>query len=211
VAVSHKRKLEFLKGNAGDRRSFFQTTLGRLVEEVTQRTERRVVPHAYFRPPGALREMAFIAACTRCGDCIDVCPPRAIVKVPASAGLAAGTPVIDPEIQPCTVCPDMPCARSCPTEALTVPEGLWSGYRMATLELVPERCIAFHKVECAVCVRACPVGEAAIASDADGRPVLKAEGCVGCGVCVRACVTSPSSLKLHLESPRRSSGTSLSG
>ncbi len=192
----------FLTGRAGNRRSFFQTTLGRLVEEVTHRTERRIVRDSYFRPPGALREVAFIAACTRCGDCIDVCPVDAIIKAPASAGLAAGTPLIDPETQPCTVCADMPCAEVCPTDALTPPEGLWSGYRMATLELVPERCIAFQGVECGVCARSCPVGETALALDDGGRPVLKEEGCVGCGVCVRACVTAPSSLKLELLSQR---------
>ncbi len=192
----------FLSGNAGDRRSFFQTTLGSLVEEVTHRTERRIVRESYFRPPGALREVAFIASCTRCGDCIEVCPADAIIKAPVGAGLAAGTPLIDPEVQPCTVCPDMPCARACPTDALTTPIDGWRGYRMATLELVPERCIAFQGVECGVCARSCPVGETALALDSGGRPVLKAEGCVGCGVCVRACVTSPSSLNLELVTQR---------
>jgi len=61
---------------------------------------------------------------------------------------------------------------------------------------VPERCIAFHEVECGVCARACPVGDRALSLDDRGRPVLKAEGCVGCGVCVRACVTTPPSLTL---------------
>lgn len=188
---------EFLTGRAGDRRNFFRSTLGRLVEEVTRRTERRLVPQRFFRPPGALDEVAFIAACTRCGDCLDVCPVKAIINAPPGAGLAAGTPVIDPAIQPCTVCPDMPCAEVCPTEALTRPEHLWEGYRLADLELVPERCIAFNDVECGVCARVCPLGEVAIGLDSQGRPVVRAEGCVGCGVCVRACVTTPSSLVLH--------------
>jgi MauM/NapG family ferredoxin protein len=188
---------DFLTGSAGDRRNFFRSTLGRLVEEVTKRTERRLVPQRFFRPPGALDEVAFIAACTRCGDCLDVCPVRAIVNAPPGAGLAAGTPVIDPAIQPCTVCPDMPCAKVCPTEALTPPESLWEGYRLADLELVPERCIAFNDIECGICARVCPLGETAIGLDDQGRPIVRAEGCVGCGVCVRACVTTPSSLVLH--------------
>lgn len=189
----------FLEGGEGDRRSFFRDTVGRLLHEVARRTERRVVPERFLRPPGAAPELAFLAACTRCGDCIDVCPVRAIVPAPANAGLAAGTPLIDAAIQPCTVCPDMPCARACPTDALMVPARLWTGYRLAALELDPERCIAFHDVQCGVCARACPVGDDALTLDAEGRPVLRAEGCVGCGVCVRACVTLPSSLELHLD------------
>src|SRR6266508_5339607 len=93
-----------------DRRTFFQDTLGRLLREVAERTEQRVAPRRWFRPPGAAPEVAFVAACTRCGDCIDVCPVHAIIKAPASAGLAAGTPYLDPAMQACVACPDMPRA-----------------------------------------------------------------------------------------------------
>lgn len=189
----------FITGGVGDRRAFFRDTVGRLVQEAARRAERRVAPKVYFRPPGALDELAFLAACTRCGDCIDVCPPGAIVNASAGAGFSVGTPIVDPVVQPCTVCSDMPCAQACPTGALQIPAAGWDGYRLATLELVPERCIAFDGVECGVCARACPLGENALRLDEAGRPVILAEGCVGCGVCVKACVTSPSSLQLHLE------------
>ena len=165
--------------------------------EVGRIVERRVVSQRYMRPPGALEEVGFLAACTRCGDCISVCPVTAIAKVPTSGGLAAGTPMIDPNLQPCIACPDIPCAAACPTEALTVPEDRWQGYHMATLTLLSERCIAFDGTECGVCVESCPVGDAALRLDEEGLPVILAEGCVGCGVCVRACVTSPSSLQLN--------------
>jgi ferredoxin-type protein NapG len=181
----------------GTRRDFFRSTIGRLGREVADRAERRVVVERYFRPPGAVDEISFLSLCTRCDRCVEVCPPHAIVKAPAAAGLAAATPIIDMARQPCTVCADMPCAAACPTGALVVPERRWEGYRLGWLELVPERCIAFHEVECGVCARACPVGDRALALDDRGRPVLKAEGCVGCGVCVRACVTTPPSLTLH--------------
>ena len=186
-------------GGGGDRRGFFRETIGRLVREVAARTERRVAPRRWFRPPGAAPEIAFLASCTRCGDCVDVCPVHAIFTAPADAGLAAGTPILEPAAQACVVCADMPCARACETGALVVPADGWDAVRMGVLELDPERCITFHGVSCGVCARACPVGERALALDAAGRPVLKPEGCVGCGVCVTACVTSPSSLTLSLQ------------
>ena len=138
-----------------------------------------------------------MAACTRCGDCIDVCPVHAILKMPANGGgLAAGTPYIDPTTRACIACEDMPCAHACETGALTaIP---WSQVHMGILELDPLRCITFQGAACGVCARACPVGDKALALDDKGRPVLKPEGCVGCGVCVTACVTTPSSLKLRL-------------
>lgn len=182
-----------------DRRAFFQETFGKLLHEVVEHAERRVAPNRWFRPPGAAPEVAFVSACTRCGDCIDVCPVHAIVKMPANGngvGLAAGTPFIDPASQACIVCEDMPCAHACGTGALTpLP---WSDVHMGVLELDPARCITFQGAECGVCARACPVGERALGLDGGGHPVLKPEGCVGCGVCVTACVTLPSSLKLRL-------------
>ncbi|MGH7529508.1 MAG: 4Fe-4S dicluster domain-containing protein [Gemmatimonadales bacterium] len=181
-----------------DRRGFLQDTLGRLLHEVAEYTEDRVAPRRWFRPPGAAPEVAFVAACTRCGDCVAACPVHAIRTTPSSAGLAAGTPYIDPALQACIVCADMPCARSCATGALTVPADGWNTVHMGILRLDPERCITFHDQACGVCARACPVGERALALDERGRPVLKPEGCVGCGVCVTACVTVPSSLKLNL-------------
>lgn len=181
-----------------DRRGFLQETVGRLLREIAERTEARVAPRRWFRPPGAAPEVAFVAACTRCGDCIDVCPVHAIIKAPANAGLAAGTPYIDPTMQACIVCEDMPCAAACETGALVVPDDLWASIHMGVLELDPQRCITFQGSACGVCARSCPVGDRALAIDDRGHPVLKPEGCVGCGVCVTACVTAPSSLKLRL-------------
>jgi MauM/NapG family ferredoxin protein len=163
-----------------------------------ERTEERLVQEKYFRPPGALPEVAFLAACTRCGACETVCPPHAIHYLPSSAGLAAGTPAIDPRSQPCVVCEDMPCVKSCPTGALTLPRDGWQGYRMGALEFHPERCVTYQGTPCRVCADACPVGEAALAIDDQGHPVVKVEGCVGCGVCVRECITSPSSFTITI-------------
>ncbi|HSB55773.1 MAG TPA: 4Fe-4S dicluster domain-containing protein [Gemmatimonadales bacterium] len=190
--------LRDLIGTGGDRRDFFRQSFGQWAEKLLEKTEERIVQQKYFRPPGALPEVAFLAACTRCGACEPVCPPHAIRPVPTSGGLAAGTPMLEPRMQPCTVCTDMPCVRACPTGALTLPRDGWAGYRMGALTFLPERCVTYQGTACRVCADVCPVGEAALIIDDAGHPVIRREGCVGCGVCVRECITSPSSFTIEL-------------
>jgi len=184
-------------GGVTGRRELFQQSIGAWLEKTMEATEQRVSIRKVQRPPGALPEVGFLAACTRCGDCLTACHPHAIIKAGTDQGLAAGTPYIDPTVQPCTVCPDMPCVRACPTGALTLPPKGWSGYRLAAVEFVPERCVTYNGTSCDVCVRACPIGERALSLDEAGHPVLKIEGCVGCGVCARACITYPPSFELR--------------
>ncbi|MFZ5623043.1 MAG: 4Fe-4S dicluster domain-containing protein [Gemmatimonadota bacterium] len=179
-----------------NRRGFLRSVFGDLAQRLVERVEEKVVVRRYTRPPGALPEAGFLAACTRCGACVTACPVHAIFTAPASAGLAAATPFLDLKLQPCIACPDMPCARACPTEALSVPPDGWKGYRLGVLELDAERCITFHGQPCGVCAEKCPIGPSALAMDEGGHPVIRQEGCVGCGVCVQGCVTVPSSFKL---------------
>jgi len=186
----------FGRFGGGTRRQLFRDAFGEWMEQTMARAERRVVVERYVRPPGALPEVAFLAACTRCSECITACPPRALVKVPASGGLAAGTPHIRAARQACTVCQDMPCAAVCPTEALTIPERGWEGYRIGVLEFMPEHCITYRGMSCTVCTGACPQGDSALALDAEGHPVLRIEGCVGCGICFNVCVSTPKSFRL---------------
>ena len=174
----------------GDRRDAFRQAFGQWVERLVDATEERMSPQRYLRPPGALPELGFLAACTRCGDCISACPVQAIVRAPTEAGLAAGTPYLNIQVQACIACPDMPCARACPTEALTVPPHGWDGYRLGTVEFVPERCVTYKGVVVPGVREGVPEGVRALEMDEDGHPVLKLEGCVGCGSCVKACITS---------------------
>ncbi len=178
-----------------DRRTVFRDSLGQWVRGLVERTEERIVQQRYTRPPGSLPEIAFLASCTRCGACSPVCPVHAILTVPPSGGLAAGTPFLEIESQPCVACADMPCVKACPTGALTLPTNGWTGYRLGLVMLVPERCVTFEGSPCRVCVDACPMGNAALGQDEAGHPVLKREGCVGCGMCVRECIASPSAFE----------------
>ena len=183
--------------DAVNRRGFLSEAFKLVVQQAGGLLADRYAPRRHFRPPGAIAEPAFLAACTRCGYCIEACPVDAIVSAAASAGLAAATPIIEPLVQPCIACEGMFCATVCPTGALVPPPGGWAGEKLGRLELDAARCIAFQGIECGVCARVCPVGATALDLDAAGRPVIGAD-CVGCGICVRACVTTPSSFTLTL-------------
>jgi ferredoxin-type protein NapG len=182
-----------IKPGDSNRREVLRSALNEWLEHLVSRTEDRVVSRRYFRPPGALPEMGFLAACTRCGACAEACPPHAIIKVSALGGLAAGTPYIDLGVQPCTACPTMPCAAACPSQALAVPATGWAGYRIARAEFRPEQCVTYRGTPCRLCADSCPVGETALTIDDAGHPVLRSEGCIGCGVCANVCPTAPSS------------------
>ena len=94
----------------GDRRDLLKQAADQWLGSLMEQAEERIIRRRFVRPPGALPEVAFLAACTRCNACVDVCPPRAIRTAPSSEGFAAGTPHLEVELQPCIACPEMPCA-----------------------------------------------------------------------------------------------------
>ncbi len=181
------------EGDGLNRRGFLTRGLARALGQATTMLLDELAPTHYVRPPGALPEAAFVAACTRCDACVPACPVQAIGLLGRDAGIARGTPVLDVNTTACAMCVDMPCAAVCPTAALSVPDDGWLNVRMATITLDETRCLPFHGVSCGVCARVCPVGETALTLDEAGRPIFGPD-CTGCGICVTACVTNPSSL-----------------
>ena len=133
------------------------------------------------RPPHAVPESEFLAGCTRCDDCIEACPPNAIFRAPDSAGLLAGTPIIDASSQPCLMCDDTPCVPACKAGVLRFDAPIAMG--LAVID--EEKCIAFQGEECTICVDHCPV-ENALTLTA-GKPEIHADSCTGCGVCLYVC------------------------
>lgn len=134
-------------------------------------------PPPPLRPPWALAEAEFLAACTRCGLCIAACPSR--ILEPGIDG-----PAVKFANGECTFCGK--CAEACEPHALLKvgDQRPWS----ATAAIGPE-CLAAANVVCRTCGDAC--AEAAIRFHprlgGAALPVVDGGKCSGCGACVAPC------------------------
>src|SRR5574337_1584272 len=76
-------------------------------------------PPTAIRPPGALAEADFLAACVRCGLCVRDCPYDTLKLGRLGDGVATGTPISRLARWPAR------CARTSPASR-PVPPGLWT-------------------------------------------------------------------------------------
>ncbi len=96
-----------------------------------------------LRPPGALAEKEFLAACIKCGQCVQVCPVVAIKLADIDEGFGVGVPYVDAREQACDFACDTPqCVLACPTGALTHSLKAKEDVRMGLAELTsPQTCL----------------------------------------------------------------------
>lgn len=167
------------------RRAFF--TGGFLCQATAAPAPASARPRPAFpvlRPPGAVAEADFLAGCTRCGDCIRACPHQAIRLAPDRLRAAAGTPIIDPAVQPCLMCTDTPCITACaPAVLRRAPETPVPPIGLARIATVD--CLAHQGTTCTTCSERCPV-EGAIRLTGS-RPQVVPDVCNGCGICHHVC------------------------
>ncbi|MFR1637794.1 MAG: 4Fe-4S dicluster domain-containing protein [Eggerthellaceae bacterium] len=68
---------------------------------------------AFVRPPGAESNAQLVAACDRCGRCLQACPYGIVTPVPLAENLVAyGTPTLAFDHRCCDFC--MQCVDACP-------------------------------------------------------------------------------------------------
>ncbi len=156
-----------------------------------------------LRPPGALPEEEFLAACIRCGLCVEACPYDTLKLAPAENGVAYASPYLVAREVPCYLCrqhEDLQCTKVCPTEALqpaiigTSNIELLDKVKMGVAVIDTTLCLAWNDVICRACWHACPFPNEAIGLDMMGRPEVYTDACIGCGLCDYACLTDPSSI-----------------
>jgi ferredoxin-type protein NapG len=183
-----------------NRRAFFRKGFARLLnpfsEWIEEHTDIAAVANdstRWLRPPGALVVEEFADSCGRCGDCMRICPAKAIVPHPGPDPMLLGTPAIAAAISPCVVCEGLLCTQVCPSGALK-PLTLPSEVRMGLAKVDATLCSRTHNEVCTTCVDVCPIGTEALRFIGDGPPLVLDPGCVGCGVCEQQCPTTPKAI-----------------
>lgn len=202
------------KATALDRRRFLMDTArmaagcavaGTLLTAFAGRA--KALPAEALRPPGALAEPDFLAACIRCGLCVRDCPYDTLVLAELGEDVATGTPYFTARDIPCEMCEDIPCAVACPTGALTKELTNINDAKMGVAVLVDEEnCLNALGLRCDVCYRDCPVLDKAITlelqhNERSGHhaifmPTVHAEFCTGCGKCEKSCVLPEAAIKV---------------
>lgn len=183
-----------------DRRSMFRLGLRRLMEPVAEYIQERLeislpVIREVLRPPGAVDEKKFLDTCYRCGNCVDVCPAKAIRTLTSEDVNRSGTPYIDPDLAACVVCDELACMKACPSGALQLVSNP-ARIRMGLAVVDPARCVRSRGENCTLCLDKCPLAEEAIQLT-DGAVEVLASGCVGCGSCQFYCPTTPKAIVVH--------------
>lgn len=169
--------------------------LARLDPRVTKRTDR------WLRPPGALPEGDFLAACIRCGACLRICVTHTLQASGLDGGLASwGTPIHNMRKAGCEQQCNL-CGKVCPTGAIrALPLIERQHAKIGTAVLMRDRCVAWARDRlCLLCDEACPYN-AIVFRPVEGhkRPFVDESCCNGCGMCEAVCpVNGEAAIVVH--------------
>jgi MauM/NapG family ferredoxin protein len=143
-----------------------------------------------LRPPGALPEEDFVAACIRCGACVRICVTHTLQASGMESGLIQwGTPIHNMRVAGCEQKCNL-CGKICPTGAIRdLPLIERQHAKIGTAVILRETCVAWAKNRlCLLCDEACPYN-AIVFRPVEGhkRPFVDESRCNGCGMCEAVC------------------------
>jgi polyferredoxin len=160
-----------------------------------------------LRPPGSREgnpDVVALTNCTRCSECVRVCPTGAIQPAVLQAGLQGlGTPVLVPRLGYCDYACSA-CGGVCPTQAIPLLSLADKQRQVIGKAFIDQnRCLAWSDhTPCIVCQEMCPLPEKAIQLEEQAvwkpgggtvelqMPHVVRDLCIGCGLCEYRCPVS---------------------
>jgi len=137
-----------------------------------------------FRPPWAIAESSFLQQCTRCDECIRICPTGLLVK--GSGGFPEADFTPGRSVEGCTFCEE--CLTVCQPMALLkqAEQAPWM-----QVAVIGNACLAQQNVVCRTCGELCEAGAIRFSPRLGGvsLPQLDTGSCSGCGACLADCPT----------------------
>ncbi|MFI8417738.1 4Fe-4S dicluster domain-containing protein [Serratia sp. NPDC078593] len=162
-----------LSAEGRQRRRLFTHWVARVKQPLN--TEGKDVPPIVARPPQALPEPLFSAACNGCGDCLNVCPYGLLT-------LENDKATLNVEFTECDHCTQ--CTSACRTGALRT-------HMPCDTTLRPQisaSCLG-RQDSCRICIISCPQQALSLGQTAQGDRQLQCNElqCNGCGLCKLSC------------------------
>jgi ferredoxin-type protein NapF len=162
---------------------------------------RREKNQSLVRPPGSQEENNFLALCSRCGQCMKVCPTNVLQPSLFAAGPEGlFTPQMNFDLGYCDwACNE--CTKVCPTGAIIhLPLSRKRKFKAGRAYIDRNRCIPWaDSKNCLVCEELCPLPAKAILFKEQRvltpkkelvivkQPQVIADRCIGCGICEFNC------------------------
>jgi MauM/NapG family ferredoxin protein len=165
--------------------------------------------HQVIRPPGAVPEDQFLAACTRCGTCIGACLTGGLQPSLLEAGFEGmWTPILVGRLGGCEAECNL-CGKVCHTQAIRYIE-LEQKKKVKIGRAVIDRdlCLAWKEERvCYICDEICPFDSIEFVHTEDAsidKPRVKPDKCTGCGLCEWKCPVTPPAIYVTPQGADRS-------
>lgn len=176
-----------------NRRFFLLTLLGGIAGWILA-PKKSLAAVSVVRPPGAVNENIFAGLCTRCGNCINVCPESIIFPDFGASGISGFlTPILKYDRRYCSEwC--YKCVDSCPTAAIRrISLEQKRLIAVGAARINKSRCLAWTaRQDCIVCQEFCPYQAIAIVENGGVNcPEVMEALCRGCGACQSQCPAIP--------------------